>query len=537
MQLRALALLACATVIAAGCQTRAQSSQIPDVKNTSVAAALSAKPAFPVAEAVWSDVQRFYQQRGDDVAWGRDAALSAQGSKAVRVLERAAEHGLAAKDYGATEISRLRENLGAQSGVEGRLAELDVALTTALLALGRDVALGRLKPDSVDKRWNAHRESPDFVATLSSLVNGNIDSWLDTVRPRHPEYAALQKALADLRGDQEQGGWPRVPDAKFKARASHPDVIALRQRLAASGELSSLARASQSTEYDEDVQTAVRAFQETHGLKPTGLADVSTIASMNVPVEARIRQVELNLDRWRWMPDDFGARHLIVNIPAFQLSARENGKSVLGMRVVVGKHGMETPLFSANMTTAVFSPYWNIPVSIAARETGPAIANDLYYLEKNDIEVRRVTKTGTQVVDPTTINWIDKASLRGLSLRQRPGVKNALGRVKFLLPSEFDVYLHDTPTESLFSRETRAFSHGCVRLDEPEALAKYVLRDQPEWDDARMKAAMNAGVEKQVKLTAPIPVFMVYFTSWVDETGHLHLVPDVYGYDARQAKF
>ena len=536
----ALSFLLTATTLVAGCQTRAQTlqaPQAPDDSEISLVASLASKPA-PVADAVWSDVQRFYEQRANTPAWISSHAISEKGVKAMRVLDRAVEHGLRPQDYGNAAIAQLRDRVGrsdpGDAPLATRLGEFDIALTTALLALGRDVALGRSKPESVDKRWNGHRDSPDFPMALGSIAENNVERWLDDVRPRHPEYVALQKALADLRADQDLGGWALVPAGKFQLHAAQPDVRALRERLAASGELSSLAGASDSMEYDADVEAAVRAYQDTHGLKATGLADAGTIASMNVSLDARIRQVELNLDRWRWMPDDFGARHLIVNIPAFWLAAREQGTPVLTMRVVVGKRGKETPLFGADMTTAVFSPYWNIPVSIASAETAPAIAKDPSYLAKNDIEIRRVSKAGTSTVDPSTIDWRDKSAVRTLLLRQRPGSNNALGHVKFLLSNPFDVYLHDTPSESLFSREGRAFSHGCVRLDEPAALAKYVLRDQPEWDDSHIDAAMNAGTEKQVKLPVSIPVFVVYFTSWVDDAGRLHLVPDVYGYDAKQ---
>jgi murein L,D-transpeptidase YcbB/YkuD len=281
----------------------------------------------------------------------------------------------------------------------------------------------------------------------------------------------------------------------------------------------------------------VRAFQELHGLKGTGVADTATLAAMNVSLEDRIRQVEINLERWRWMPNDFGGRHLLVNIPYFHLLARENGKSVMDIRVVVGKADEhKTPVFSSEMSTVVFSPYWNIPDSIVEGETAPAVARDPAYLEKNNIEILDVSRSGGAApVDYASVNWDDANQLKHLAFRQRPGPHNALGHVKFLFPNAFDVYLHDTPADALFARPGRAFSHGCVRVEEPEALAKYVLRGDSEWDDTKILDAMNAGVEKHVKLKEKIPVHIVYFTAWVDENGGLHFQPDVYGYDAAQA--
>jgi murein L,D-transpeptidase YcbB/YkuD len=264
--------------------------------------------------------------------------------------------------------------------------------------------------------------------------------------------------------------------------------------------------------------------------------DAATLAAMNVPLDARIRQIELNLERWRWMADDVGSRYLLVNIPSYHLAVYENHRIVRMIRVVVGKRGNETPIFSSEMTTVVFSPYWHIPETIVAGETAPATARDPDYLSRHQIEVLRVSDAGATPVDPSTVDWNDQDGLRQLAFRQRPGATNALGHVKFLFPNPFEVYLHDTPSDRLFARPGRALSHGCVRIEEPEALAQYVLRGNPGWDDPRILQAMNRGVEQPVKLKRSIPVHTVYFTTAVDDAGGLHFYPDVYGYDSRQAE-
>jgi len=313
-------------------------------------------------------------------------------------------------------------------------------------------------------------------------------------------------------------------------------VLTLRQRLTASGHLTSAAASNTSPVYSKADEAGVRAFQELHGLKGTGVADAATLAAMNVPLDHRIRQVALNLERWRWMPNDLGARHLLVNIPYYTLIARENGKPVMDIRVVVGKADEhKTPVFSSEMSTVVFSPYWNIPDSIVEGETAPAVARDPAYLAKNDIEILDMSRPGGTPLDYGSVDWDDADQLKHLAFRQRPGPGNALGHVKFLFPNPFDVYLHDTPADALFARSGRAFSHGCVRVEEPEALAKYVLRGDAAWDDTKILEAMDAGVEKHVKLKESIPVHIVYFTAWVDVNGGLHFQPDVYGYDADQA--
>jgi murein L,D-transpeptidase YcbB/YkuD len=417
---------------------------------------LAEKPPPHVNAAAWSDTQEFYRRGGHVPVWAMDDQ-SVRADTAVQVIGSASHHGLDRADYSEQDIIKLRTLQSSEDAPEKgspertrQLAELDVRVTSALLSLGRDVALGRTKPERIDPRWKARRASPDFVGTLVSATTGDLNTWLESMKPKHAQYAALQKALMD------------------PAMAQHA------------------------------------------------------------------AQIALNLERWRWMPDDLGNRHLIVNIPSFHLDARENGQSVLQMKVVVGKPENKTPIFSDLMTTTVFSPYWNVPDSIVEGETAPAAARDPNFLKRNNIEILRLTKSGATPVDPSTVNWDDADELKALAFRQKPGGKNALGHVKFLFPNPYDVYLHDTPADALFARTGRAFSHGCVRVEQPEALARWVLKDSPEWTDEKIVEAMNAGEEQHVKLKQAIPVHIVYFTAWADDAGTVRWDPDVYGYDAIQ---
>ena len=498
---------------------------------------LEHKPST-VTAAVWDDVRTFYATRLNEPAWVAERK-SSKAMQALQVLRTAPAHGFATVDYDELRLTADLEALTADESDAPdrteRLAELDVRLTTALLTLGRDVALGRTSSASVDRRWEARRPAPDFAGTLVRAAEGDPGAWLDVVRPPHPEYAALQKVLVSLLGQLRDGEWAKV-SGTFPPGKSGPSLLALRQRLRATGELTGTATAGALPVYDAETADAIRSFQDHHAIKATGVVDARTLSEMNVSLDKRIRQVEVNLERWRWMPADFGPRHLLVNIPAYLLMARENGKTVKDIRVVVGKSGHETPVFSGDMATVVFSPYWNVPDSIVEGETAPAAARDASYLARNDIEILRVSRSGATPVDPSSLDWDDPFEIRQLAFRQRPGAKNALGHVKFLFPNAFDVYLHDTPADALFARPGRAFSHGCVRVEEPETLAKYVLHDYPEWDEAHILAAMNAGVEKHVKLRGTIPVHMVYFTAWVDAEGGVHFYPDVYGYDAKQLR-
>jgi L,D-transpeptidase YcbB len=502
-------------------------------------AILTGQPVIPVRTEVWTDVATFYATRAGAPAWidERREHSTDRATEALKLLHTKNAHALDAIDYGEARIIELHPLIKALDKRSAerleRLAEFDVRLTTGLLALARDVALGRTRPEAIDWRWKSRRQRPDFVNTLNKALDGDLSTWLESIRPQHPEYVALQKALADVEDQQRKGGWTRVPSA-LKPRSAGTAVVALRQRLAQSGELKGAPAASASPTFDEDVAAGVRGFQELHALKATGMVDPATLSAMNVPIADRISQIRVNLERWRWMPDDLGARHFFINIPYFHLVAREGGKAVMDIRVVVGKLGNETPIFSDEMESVVFSPYWNIPEAIVAGETAPAVGRDRDYLSRNNIEVLRVSNMRVETVDARDVDWDDPEQLKDLAFRQRPGSQNALGQVKFLFPNPYDVYLHDTPADSLFSRHSRAFSHGCVRVEEPEKLAQYVLRDNAEWDAGRMNAAMHSGVERHVRLTNKIPVHIVYFTAWVDDAGGLHFQPDIYAYDRKQ---
>jgi len=471
----------------------------------------------------------------------KESKTITRGREALKVLRTAPDHGLGTGSYNAAKleaaINRL-QTLQTDAAEQARqLATVESEIDRALLAFAHDVAIGRVSPSAIAPSWKSQRDIHDLAGSLQQAANRSLEQWIADLQPQHAEYVALQRALRELRSQQqEQGEWPKVAGRPFKPGMTGPAVGTLRDRLAASGELPRTSSAADPAAYDAGLESAVKVFQEHHGLKATGVADAPTLAAMNVPLRDRIRQVEMNLERWRWMPDDFGTRYFLVNIPAFLLMARENGTTVRAIRVIVGKNGHETPIFSGEMATVVFSPYWNVPDSIAEDETAPAIRQDPGYLTRNQIEVVRRTKSGAKIVDPNAINWYDPEELSQLSFRQRPGAKNALGHVKFLFPNGFNVYLHDTPADGLFARSRRAFSHGCVRVEEPEALASYVLRDRPEWTAEHISTAMNAGVEKYVQLDNTIPVHIVYFTAWVDEGGGLHFLPDIYGYDARQSK-
>lgn len=332
----------------------------------------------------------------------------------------------------------------------------------------------------------------------------------------NPSYGLLKEKLAAYYDIQAKGGWPVIKGAKknYKKGITAPEISLLKKRLQLTDDMP---QGDSSQNFTDTLETAVKKFQRRHGLEATGIVGETTFKEMNVPVAHRIQQILINMDRMRWLPIQPKGDLIIVNIPAFVLHVKEGDKNVFDMDVVVGKGGHDTRIFTGNLNQVVFSPYWNVPKSIVQKEILPAIEKNPDYLEKENMEVIG-----------------EKEGLP--EIRQKPGEKNALGKVKFLFPNSFNIYFHDTPSKSLFAKNKRAFSHGCIRLSDPAKMANYLLRNQPEWTNAKIEEAMNSDTEKFVKLKKPVPVLITYYTAWVDESGQLNFREDIYGHDAQLNK-
>jgi murein L,D-transpeptidase YcbB/YkuD len=331
----------------------------------------------------------------------------------------------------------------------------------------------------------------------------------------HEPYKLLKEQLGRYYNIAKQGGWqPLTASAKsLKKGTSNPVIPQIKRRLQMTGDMPGN---DTSQVFNDTLEIAVRNFQERHGYKPDGVIGAAVIKEMNVPVEKRLQQILMNMNRMRWMPSEMSGNLIMVNIPEFMLHVYENNRRAFDMVVVVGKEGHNTMMFNGDLNQIVFSPYWNVPPSIVKNEIMPAMNRNPSYLSGQNMEV--VSNSG------------------GLpSIRQKPGPGNALGKVKFLFPNSFNIYFHDTPSKSLFERDMRAFSHGCIRLSDPYKMAEYLLRNEPEWTPERIRAAMDAGEEKTVRLKKAVPVVITYYTAWVDERGRLNFRDDIYQHDARLA--
>jgi L,D-transpeptidase YcbB len=499
-----------------------------------------ARPSFVTKDQegarLWKLTQEFYKKRNYAPSWIRDNAAPRSKMEALtKALHEADKEGLDPELYAFSALEKKRQEASegflTKKGFDPKEAGiLEAWLTYLYMKYASDLADGMSDLAHSDPAWQIKPEKIDPLKHLEQALESNrVVESLYELTPNDSEYRLLRQALADHRAQAARGGWPKVsPNLRLKLGQRHAQVRALADRLAASGDFKGSVPAEGAVAaYDTALQEAVKQFQRRHGFQDDGIVSPAVVAELNVPIEQRIDLLELNLERWRWLPRQPGARYMRVNIPEMRLEVWENGSVPLSMRVIVGKQDTPTPIFNDEMTHIVFSPYWNVPPNIAQEETMPSLMKDPGFLERNNMEV--VDASG-RPIDPSSLDWDDPSSFR---FRQRPGSSNALGLVKFMFPNQYNVYLHDTPTDSLFGRAARVFSHGCIRVEQPEELATYVLRDQPEWTIERIREAMHAGTERTVKLREPIPVFIGYWTARVAPDGMVQFRKDVYGIDAR----
>jgi len=488
----------------------------------------------PEGNKLWKMTQAFYEKRSHAAAWVEGAKPGDQMDELIAALRDSTNEGLDPELYTVSMLDARRAEASkgflTDKGFDPKEAgALDVWLTYLYMKYASDIADGLSDLSHADPAWKIKPEKFDPQAHLEkALADGSIKASLAELTPRVPEYQRLRELLVRYKEQQQKGGWPRVPAVKLKPGQKSPHVAAIARRLAASGDYDgSVPSDATASPYTPQLQEAVKVFQRRHGLTDDGAIGPEVVAALNIPLEHRINQIAMNMERWRWLPRDLGDRFMLVNIPEMRLDVFDNDKVSLTMRVVVGKQDTPTPIFNDEMTHLVFSPYWNVPDSIAQGETLPAVINDPGFLQRTNMEV--VDKAGN-VIDPSSVDLNDPTAYR---FRQKPGADNSLGLVKFMFPNQFNVYLHDTPADSLFERAARSFSHGCVRVEDPVALARYVLRDQPEWDEDRIREAMEAGTEKHVKLKSPIPVFLGYWTARVRPDNTVQFRKDVYEIDGK----
>ncbi|UOQ51932.1 L,D-transpeptidase family protein [Hymenobacter cellulosivorans] len=533
----------------------------PTLDSTFVIRYMTAEPAFK-DQLEWG--KKFYRERDYRLGWFRNHELVPQAKTLLSVINKAADEGLDPRDYKVKDFDKLFaefEKSKSDSTKRNTLEkEIDVALSGTYFNWASDFYRGTVNPREVKSiDWKVKRNKIKLHKALMTILKERESTYpYYEFEPLHPEYDRLKKALADYRTVQRNGGWPTLPaTTKIKPGDASPAVALLRKRLlggtaaaepAAPATPAANATPVQSTgnvtpaaapaeKYTGELVNAVKQFQEFNGLKADGIVSGETLKALNIPISARIDQIILNMERWRWIPKKFEPSYLLVNIPDYKLHVIENNKEVFDMRVIVGKTLNATPVFSDKMEYVVLSPYWNVPWSIIEKELKPKLINNPSYLDRLDMEVVKGYGKKAVAVDPGSIDW---SSIRQetfkYTVRRRPGPKNDLGEVKFIFPNSNDIYLHDTPHDELFSQTKRGFSHGCVRVAEPLKLAEYLLRDKPGWDLQTIQDTIANRKEKYVSLKEKLPVYLVYFTAWVDEAGNLHFRDDIYNHDKALAR-
>ena len=488
-----------------------------------------------------SSLQEFYAPAGFVPAWVQGSQLTPQASAMIGVFKAAAKKGL---DPEAYDASRWEERIRALPGASSSssVAAFDVALSVCTMRYVSDLRIGRINPQHFDFGLSVEQKKYDLAQFLRDriLATSDLIAVLDSTEPPYAGYRRTEQALADYVELARTDHWEKLPDVKKpidpgKAYAGLPRLTSFLRLV---GDLPADAQLTADSEtYSGPLVEAVKRFQRRHGLDEDGRLGAATIKQLNVPLQDRVLQLQLTLERWRWLPAQFSAPPIIVNIPDFRLRALDDdNKVVLDMRVVVGKAmRTQTPVFTREMTYVVFRPYWNVPPSILRGEIVPAIQRDRGYIASKNYEV--TTPNGTVVTSGQVSDEV-LAQLRAgkLAVRQKPGPSNALGLIKLIFPNEHNVYLHSTPSQSLFSRSRRDFSHGCIRVEHPAELAAWTLRKNAGWTVDRVKEQMQTGKDNfTVSLAQPVPVFIVYGTALAYANGEVHFSDDIYGQDSKLA--
>ena len=499
-----------------------------------------------LADLRWPDfsdyrthVMAFYEPTGFAPAWLQGLQPSPQASAMIELFKNAWRKGLQPEDYDA---SRWESRLQAfkESGADA--ARLDVALTVCTMRFVSDLRVGRINPKHFNFAIGVEEKKYDLAQFLRDrlLPASDVTAILDGVEPPFAGYRRSQAALVRYmefasKDDGEKLPAPREPIDVGQTYSGAPRLTRL---LALVGDLAAeVKRPANSQIYDNTLAEAVKSFQRRHGLKDDGRLGADTLKQLNVPLSDRVRQLQLSLERWRWLPSEFVSPPIVVNIPDFHLRALDEANQVrLKMRVVVGKAmRTQTPVFSRDMTYVVLRPYWNVPPSILRSEIIPAIQRNRDYISNKGYEV--TTQDGTVITSGTIADDV-LARLRDgkLAVRQKPGPANALGLVKLMFPNEFNVYLHSTPAPELFSRTRRDFSHGCIRVENPAELTAWALRSNSGWTLERVQKGMLQGNDNvTVRLAKQVPVFIVYATALAYEDDEVHFYEDIYGHDAKLA--
>jgi len=501
--------------------------------------------AFRVTLAERKAILADYEARGFKPLWTDAKGLTPRAREVLEVLAKSGEDAMQPQDYLPNVLGSFDEDGSGLAGDFSRLARLDLGLTAMALKYVRDASSGRLIPERLTNYNDLKPERMEAAKSMKILAfSPYAATWLQQQQPQHPAYAKLKEAYLALRNTADLDMAPIPAGNRVKPGQTDRRLPAVRKALVGLGfydaefsvDVSGLPPAARQramareTVLDSSLAAAIKSFQAKVNLKPSGNLEPATVTALNQhsPRE-NLDRLALNMDRMRWLPKDLGERHVLMNQPAFELRVMDKGKQVWRTNVIVGKPHTQTVSFHDEMETVVFNPSWGVPQSIIAKEMLPILRKDPSYLDRNGY---RVILPNGKIVKSRSVNWRAYGSKIPLSVQQPPSGDNALGEIKFLFPNTHNIYMHDTPTRALFAKSVRAFSHGCVRVENPREFATYVLG----LDRTDIDARIDSGESTTVRLKQKLPVHLVYFTAWPDENGRVVYYDDIYGRDARMEK-
>ena len=469
-----------------------------------------------------------YERRDYIPAWVLDASVDA----VLEAIRNSYEHGLDPEDYHWQAINELRSRVATGAGSQAA-AEMEILLTDAVVRLAYHANFGKVLPGELDPNWNFDRRlhSPDPVSELGDVLGMTDVTSVIRERTNAPVfYHWLREALARYREIAAGGGWPSIPSGPtLKPGMTSERIVPLRQRLQRTDDLAD-AQTGDSENFDAALKQAVTAFQKRHGLAPDGTVGPVTLAALNIPVEQRIDQIRVNLERIRWVYKELPEDYIIVDIAGFHVYLMQEDEIVWQARAQVGRPYRDTPVFRDSVRYLEFNPTWTVPQTILREDILPRLKRDPGYLDERNMQVLTFSR---KPVDASTIDWHSvSADHFPYLLRQEPGPDNALGRVKFMFPNAHAIYIHDTPSKSLFARSERAFSSGCIRVERPFELAELLLDDPERWDQQGIQQLLDSRLTQRVNLKEPLPVLILYWTAEADADGRVHFRRDVYDRDA-----
>ena len=488
-------------------------------------------------DLLWLDLRQFYSQRQYKPVWYNDKGLNARARQWLQAIKSAHSQGLDPADY---NLGFFQRHANDESASQRLWVEL--LLTRSLMQYIEDMQVGRLSPQNMGLDWHIDKPDVDVLQWLPRIIDVNdFESALQSLQPPFEGYkrlhAALLKYLKLAENSAENSPWPSLPDGPLLQMGDIDEqVTLLRQRLKAEEDLE-MGPVDNPLLFDEAVKNAVEHFQVRYGIEVDGMVGPQTRAAMNVPLTERIQQLALNMERWRWLPRQMGERYILVNTAGYELTVYDKHKPKYLMRIIAGTPERPTPAVAGTLDTIIFNPFWYIPKSIALQDVIPQQQKNPNFFKTMGIRVFQNGNTQGDEIPPSQIDWstINDSNYH-YQLRQDPGPRNSLGRMKFNFSNHFSVYLHDTPKQQLFQRESRAFSSGCIRVENAIDLAEYLLRNSNGWTIQKIQETIDSGNTTAVTLTDPVPVYLVYWTAWVSNDNHVYFRKDVYGWDSTQTQ-